>query len=80
VGIILLALAGFFLTVRQRRKRQASEVGDPYGVLYPGREEKGGLRREGRGSAPSKRAGELGEDGQIGVQPNPIDPPDAQRQ
>jgi hypothetical protein len=37
------------------------------------------LRRKRLGSRSAERAGELGEDGQISVQPNPIQPPDVQR-
>ena len=36
-----------------------------------------GLRRERHGSRSTERAGELGEDRQIGVQPNPIQSTDA---
>jgi hypothetical protein len=32
-----------------------------------------GLRREGNGSRSTERVGELGEDRQVGVQPNPLD-------
>jgi hypothetical protein len=39
----------------------------------------GALRGEGYGSRSTERAGELGEDRQIGVQPNPIQPTDAER-
>ena len=39
----------------------------------------GALRGEGCGSRPAERAGELGEDRQVGVQPDTIQPPDAQR-
>jgi hypothetical protein len=37
------------------------------------------LGREGYGSRSVERAGELGEDRQDGVQPNPVQSPDAQR-
>jgi hypothetical protein len=38
-----------------------------------------GLGRERRGSRSTERAGELGEDRQIGVRPNPIQAPDTER-
>jgi hypothetical protein len=37
------------------------------------------LGRERNGSRPRERTGELGEDRQVGVQPNPVEPPDAER-
>jgi len=39
-----------------------------------------GLRREGDGSRPGEGAGELGEDRQVGVKPDPLDASDPQRQ
>ncbi len=38
-----------------------------------------GLRREMREAHPSEDAGELGEDRQVSVQPDPLDAPDADR-
>ena len=40
----------------------------------------GSLGGEGNGSRPCERAGELGEDRQVGVEPDPIKPTDAERQ
>jgi hypothetical protein len=37
------------------------------------------LSGDGDGASPNESAGELGEDGQVGVQPDPIQPPDAER-
>jgi hypothetical protein len=37
------------------------------------------LRREGNGSRSAERAGELGEDRQVGVKPDPLDAPDSER-
>jgi hypothetical protein len=34
---------------------------------------------EGDGSLAAESTGELGEDGQVGVQPNPVQPTDAER-
>jgi hypothetical protein len=39
-----------------------------------------GLRREGYGSRSAEPAGELGEDRQIGVQPDPVESTDAEGQ
>jgi len=77
--IIVLALVRFSVAIRRQRREEALEVGDPYGALYPGREEKRGPRREGNGSRPRKGAGKLGEDGQVGVKLDSLEASDPQR-
>ena len=37
------------------------------------------LSSDGDGASPTESAGELGEDRQVGVKPNPIQSPDAER-
>jgi hypothetical protein len=49
-ALVLLGAAGAALAVERARKRDMSDVGDPYEALYPGRHERRApLRRPGSG-------------------------------
>jgi len=43
------------------------------------REAAAALHRDGHAPRPSEGAGELGEDREVGVEPDPLDPSDAER-
>lgn len=76
--IILLGVVRFLLAPwLGRRGDSPPELGDPYGSIYP--RERRNLRRERHESRPGERAGELREDRQVSVKPDPLKPTNPQR-
>jgi hypothetical protein len=64
----------------QKRQRLAEEEADSVKRALPRiHVEEVLLSSDGDGASPAESAGELGEDGQVGVQPNPIKSTDAKR-
>ncbi len=88
-GIILVLLVLGLVFLPSRESWEApTEIADPYESLYsenrgrvdarPRERSKLSRERNGNDSRPSERAGELGEDGQIGVERDPIEPSDTE--
>jgi hypothetical protein len=81
VVIILLAILGILFLPRREELRQEEKVHP----LYPDERDRRGVRGVGRerrsggernASRPSEGAGELRRDREVGVQRDPLDPPD----
>ena len=62
----------------EERERLAHEEADRVKRTLP-RIHVEALSSDGDGASPTESAGELGEDGHVGVQPDPIQSTDAQR-
>jgi hypothetical protein len=61
------------------RAKAAIKAADATRDRIEARREAERLRREGHGARPAERTGKLGEDRQVGVQPDPLNATDAKR-